>query len=92
MLEKLKKQLLGVNVPLAAFSLYLMKVLFISPSYPEVIVLISVSALYGYKMKVDPLTKRMIKPNQKLEEDVAELKSAMSKINISSLGRPKKKF
>jgi hypothetical protein len=57
-----------------------------------VIVFITVSALYGYKMKVDPITKRLIKPNQKLEAEVAELKSAMSKINIASLGRSKKKF
>ena len=91
-MEKLKELVLGMNIPMIAFIVYTAKVVLISPTYPETIVLAIIAGVYGYKMKIDPFVKNMQKPNDKLVKDVQELKNALSKINISQTSKPPRRF
>ena len=90
MLEKVKNLAFGTNIPMIAFILYVGKVLLISASYQDAIVLAIVSGLFGYKMKMDLI--KPVKPSDNLKKEVDDIKNALSKVNLASIGTPKRRF
>ena len=90
MLKKLKSAILGLNIPLLAFVAYTLKVLLISASFEDGLVLAIIAGLVGYKMKMDALKPE--KPSQNLQNEVNEIKNALSKVNLASVTKPPRRF
>lgn len=90
MLNKVKAALLSANIPMIAFSLYVIKALVFSASYPDAIILAIISGLYGYGMKMNLLVPRNVPKD--LEKDVQEIKNALSKVNLASVTTPPRRF
>lgn len=89
MLSYLKK--IEINVLLLAFAALLTKMLVISPSFPDAIIFMVMAGLYGFYLKIESLKPKVTKTD-KLEEDIKELKNALSKGNVASITQPKKYF
>ena len=91
MKEKLKTLLLGTNVPMVAFSLYIMKVLVISPSYQESIIAAIVAGLYGFNIRYKPILNNKKIPD-KTQAEIDEIKGMLGKLNLSNIGKPPRRF
>lgn len=90
MIKRAKELLIGTNIPMIAFGLYVLKVVLLSPSYPDAIVLAILSGIYGYNMKMKLLAPQ--KPGDKLQGEINEIKSALSKVNLANIGTPPRRF
>lgn len=90
MLETLKKIKFRLNFPLLAFMAYVVKMLVISPSFPDAIVMAVLAGLLGYKMRMQTLEPKPI--NENLKKDVQEIKNALSRANLAKATEPKKYF
>lgn len=90
MLEKLKKIKFRLNFPLLAVMAYVGKMLVISPSFPDAIIMGVLAGLLGYKMRMQLLEPKPISEN--LKKDVQEIKNALSKANLAKVTEPKRYF
>lgn len=90
MLKKLKE--INLNIPLIVFLGYSLKVLILSPSYPDAIVLAILSGVFAFKMRLEFLTPKVKPVSDSIKEDIAQIKSALSKVNLSKISESKKYF
>lgn len=94
MLEVLKK--VKVNFALLAFLAYMIKMLFIAPSFPEVGIFFAVTAVYAFKMKLQLLEPKDLNKNkveaEKMKLEIQELKKEISKLSIGKVTKPQKYF
>lgn len=90
MKEILKKIKFRFNFPLLAFMAYVAKMLVISPSFPDAIVMGVLAALLGYKMKVQMLEPKPME--DKVKKEIQEIKNALSKVNLAKITETKKYF
>lgn len=77
MLDKLRK----INIPALIFLSYTIKVLVFSPNYPDALVLGIVAAAYSFNRYISALEPKEV--NISIRRDVEELKSVVSKLNLS---------
>lgn len=77
MLDKLRK----INLPSVLFLAYTLKVLILSPSYPDSLILVIIAAAYSFNRYVTALEPKEV--NTAIRRDVEELKGVVSKLNLS---------
>lgn len=78
MIEKLKK--LQVNIALIAFACFTTKMIFISTSFPDSIIMLGLGALYGYTQYLKRFQPYNL--DKAVAADLLEVKSALSKLNM----------
>lgn len=94
MLEKLKS--LQVNFSLIAFSCFMTKVLVLSATIPDSIILLGLGGLYGYTQYLRRFQPQPYKLDDIVMKDLLEVKAALSRMNLlnvaSQAAAPKKYF
>ena len=88
MKDFLKK--IKINYSLIAFFAYSIKLLILEASYADALVLACLAGLYGYKMRLKLAEPRDV--NEDVRKEIAEIKTAMSKVNLAKISEIKKYF
>lgn len=90
-LKKLKEFLFGTNVALLGFSVYLVKLLIITPSIAEASIMAVVTGLYGYSMYMKSREPKSL--NQTVIEDLENIKAAVNALKLEkSLNKKPAKY
>lgn len=91
MIERLKKSL---NFVLLAFLAYAIKLLLVEASYADGMVLAVLASIHGYKSYLKAtLDKKLDDAKLKeIKEDVQEMKSALSSLNITKIKPNNRKY
>lgn len=79
-----------LNYALIAFMAYVGKMLCISPSFPEAIIVGFLAALYGYKLRIQLIEPKPV--NESVRKEIQEIKNALSKVNLAKISETKKYF
>ena len=82
-MKKIKEILKNVNILVVILCIYLTKVLILDPTYQDTIIFICLTAMCSYKFKLDQFKPNDI--NDKVKKDIAVLKDAISKQNLTKL-------
>ena len=90
MKELLKRIQFKLNFPLLAFMAYVIKMLIISPSFPDAIIIGVLAGLLGYKMRLKLFEPKPV--DDQIKKDVQEIKNALSRVNLAKVTEPKKYF
>lgn len=89
MLAKLKQ--IKVNVLLLALVAHLIKMIAISPGFPDAIVFLGLIGLYGFYLRMESMKPRVTEAD-KLRQEVQQLKDAVTKATIKDVTKPPKYF